>query len=146
MQWRGLVVMMMCSAAGCASRAASAPVTTAPTSDPPAEGGATVKASSEARAPFETGIASFYHPTLAGNETANGERYVPGERTCAHPSLAFGTKVEVKLVRTGASAVCRVNDRGPYAKNRVIDLSQGMADALGVAGDDIHKVELFLAE
>jgi rare lipoprotein A len=119
-----------------ASGRARAPGAAAPSDDPPSSG----------RAPFETGIASFYHPSLAGNQTANGERYEPDKQTCAHRTLPFGTDVEVKLLRTGATAVCRVNDRGPFAKNRVIDLSMGMAKALGVEGNDIHKVELYRAD
>jgi rare lipoprotein A len=88
------------------------------------------------------GIASFYSDALAGRKTANGERYRPGELTCAHRELPFGTRVEVTIVKSGASAVCRVNDRGPYVKGRIIDLSKAMAEELGVAPNDIYRVQI----
>ncbi len=94
----------------------------------------------------ERGIASFYHRSLEGGATASGEPYDPDELTCAHRKLAFGTRLRVKLVRTGATATCRVNDRGPFVAGRVVDLSAAMAEELGVAGDDIHKVEITVAD
>jgi rare lipoprotein A len=94
------------------------------------------------RSVFEEGIASFYSDALAGHRTASGEVYDPNKLTCAHRSLPFGTRVEVTALRTRASAVCRVNDRGPYAKGRIIDLSRGMGRALGVDPHDVYKVEI----
>jgi rare lipoprotein A len=90
----------------------------------------------------ESGIASVYHHSLAGRPTANGERYDPNALTCAHRTLPLGTMVEVRAVRTGGSAVCRVNDRGPYAKGRLIDLSEEMALRIGMDPKGIAKVEL----
>lgn len=92
--------------------------------------------------PYQTGIASFYSDALAGNRTASGEPYDPSDQTCAHKKLPFGTVVEVKVLRTGKRAKCRINDRGPFVKKRIIDLSKGMAEELGVAGNSIHKVEV----
>jgi rare lipoprotein A len=76
------------------------------------------------------GIASVY----SGGGTASGERMNPGALTAAHPSLPFGTKVRVSNRHTGRSVVVRINDRGPFVKGRVIDLSPAAAKAIGVGG------------
>jgi rare lipoprotein A len=76
------------------------------------------------------GIASVY----SGSGTASGERMNPGALTAAHPSLPFGTKVRVTNKHTGRSVVVRINDRGPFVKGRVIDLSPAAARAIGVGG------------
>ena len=76
------------------------------------------------------GIASVY----SGGGTASGERMNPGALTAAHPSLPFGTKVRVTNRHTGRSVVVRINDRGPFVKGRVIDLSPAAAKAIGVGG------------
>jgi rare lipoprotein A len=76
------------------------------------------------------GIASVY----SGGGTASGERMNPGALTAAHPSLPFGTKVRVTNNHTGRSVVVRINDRGPFVKGRVIDLSPAAARAIGVGG------------
>jgi rare lipoprotein A len=89
----------------------------------------------------ERGIASVYARSLAGRLTASGERYDPSIKTCAHRRLPLGTRVEVSVIRTGATAVCRVNDRGPYVHDRLIDLSSAMAEALGLEGG-LAKVEV----
>jgi rare lipoprotein A len=77
-----------------------------------------------------SGIASVY----SGGTTASGERMSPGAMTAAHRSLPFGTKVTVVNRRNGRSAVVRINDRGPFVRGRVIDLSPAAARALGVDG------------
>jgi rare lipoprotein A len=76
------------------------------------------------------GIASVY----GGGGTASGERMNPGALTAAHPNLPFGTKVRVTNHHTGRSVVVRINDRGPFVKGRVIDLSPATARAIGVGG------------
>jgi len=76
------------------------------------------------------GIASVY----SGGGTASGERMNPGALTAAHPSLPFGTKVRVTNNHTGRSVIVRINDRGPFVKGRVIDLSPAAAKAIGVGG------------
>jgi rare lipoprotein A len=82
------------------------------------------------------GIASVY----SGGGTASGERMNPGALTAAHPSLPFGTKVRVTNSHTGRSVIVRINDRGPFVKGRVIDLSPAAAKAIGVGG--ITRVSL----
>ena len=79
---------------------------------------------------LQDGIASIY----SGGGTASGERMNPGALTAAHPSLPFGTKVRVTNRHTGRSVVVRINDRGPFVKGRVIDLSPAAAKAIGVGG------------
>ncbi len=88
-------------------------------------------------------MASWYGPGFHGKLTANGERFNSGELTAAHRSLAFGTRVCVRSSVTGKTVVVRINDRGPFAKNRVIDLSQGAAEQLGMVGLGIKPVELW---
>ena len=87
-----------------------------------------------ATGPASEGMASYYANSLAGNKTASGERYDPDEHTCAHRTLPFGSEVEIEDMKTGRTARCVINDRGPYAKNRIIDMSRAVAEKLGVYG------------
>ena len=80
---------------------------------------------------LQRGMASWYGPGFHGRTTANGEKIDMYELTAAHKTLPFGTRVVVHNPRTGKEVVVRINDRGPYAKNRVIDLSKAAANALG---------------
>src|SRR3954463_13853003 len=84
--------------------------------------------------PIQTGEASWYGPGFHGRQTATGERFNTNDLTAAHKTLPFGTKVRVTNERTGRSVVVRINDRGPYAHGRVIDLSKAAAAAVGIAG------------
>lgn len=79
-------------------------------------------------APSFSGIASWYGPGFAGKKTASGERFDPNKLTAAHKTLKFGTKVRV--THAGHSVVVRINDRGPYAHGRVIDLSRAAAERI----------------
>ena len=79
----------------------------------------------------QVGAASWYG---SGHRTANGEHFNPNGMTAAHRSLPFGTRVRVENRRTGRSVVVRINDRGPFARGRIIDLSRGSARALGMGG------------
>jgi rare lipoprotein A len=85
------------------------------------------------------GIASFY---TEGTQTASGEKFNTNELTAAHPTLPFGTKLHVTNVTTGRSVTVRVNDRGPYVRGRVVDVSYAAADALGMVGGGLAKVKL----
>jgi rare lipoprotein A len=84
--------------------------------------------------PLGRGKASWYGPGFHGRLTANGERFNTNAYTAAHKTLPFGTKVKVTNAKTGRSVVVRINDRGPYAHGRVIDLSKASAQAIGVTG------------
>jgi rare lipoprotein A len=84
--------------------------------------------------PLQRGAASWYGPGFHGRKTASGERFNTHAMTAAHKSLPFGTQVRVVNEKTGRSVVVRINDRGPYAHGRVIDLAQAPARALGITG------------
>jgi rare lipoprotein A len=86
------------------------------------------------RASLQSGIASSY----SGGKTASGERMNSGELTAAHPSLPFGTKIKVTNRNTGRSVVVRINDRGPFVKGRVIDLSPHNPRQLELFADGPH--------
>ena len=88
------------------------------------------------------GSASWYGGQFHGRKTANGERFNMHGLTAAHRSLPFGTKVRVTNQKTGKSVVVRINDRGPFHGNRVIDLSRGAANAVGMLGAGVAKVKL----
>ena len=80
----------------------------------------------------QSGITSVYGYT--GSKTASGERAHPGGLTAAHRSLPFGTKVKVTNRRNGRSVVVRINDRGPFVRGRVIDVTHAGARSLGFSG------------
>ena len=77
------------------------------------------------------GKASWYGPGFHGNRTANGERFNQNALTAAHRTLPFGTQVTVTNPKNGRSVVVRINDRGPYIGNRVIDLSRAAMQRIG---------------
>lgn len=80
----------------------------------------------------QSGIASVYG--YESGKTASGEPAAPGGFTAAHRNLPFGTRVRVTNTRNGRSVVVRINDRGPYAAGRIIDLTPAAAHALGFSG------------
>lgn len=91
----------------------------------------------------QVGVTSFYHRSLNGNLTANGERYRHySEMTAAHRYLPFGTKIQVTDKDTGKSIIVRINDRGPFHGNRVLDLSGKAAENLGILKRGVCKVEV----
>ena len=88
------------------------------------------------------GKASWYGPGFHGRLTANGERYNQNAMTAAHRYLKFGTKVKVTNLNNGRSVVVRINDRGPFAKGRVIDLSAAAARSLNMIHSGVVPVEV----
>jgi rare lipoprotein A len=90
----------------------------------------------------EVGIASFYHDRFQGRTTANGERFDQKAYSAAHRSLPFGTEVRVTRVDTGRSVVVTINDRGPFKKGRVVDLSRQAARDLGMVDKGLAKVKV----
>lgn len=90
----------------------------------------------------EIGMASWYGPQFHGRKTSNGETYDMQGLTAAHKVLPMNTRVLVKNLTNGKEIVLRVNDRGPFVKERVIDLSLGAARALGVDGPGTAKVRV----
>ncbi|WP_229953411.1 septal ring lytic transglycosylase RlpA family protein [Parasphingorhabdus litoris] len=132
------------------SRASSAPIATA-ISDFPVKIGKPYAVGGKTYTPEdvasydEVGYASWYGQELAGNSTANGETFNPDGISAAHKTLPLPTYVEVTALDTGRTILVRVNDRGPFANDRLIDLSHGAAkqlgiDRKGVAGVRVRKV------
>jgi len=91
---------------------------------------------------YEVGIASWYGPGFDGNYTASGEIYDMNGISAAHKTLPFGTVVRVVDLETGRSVVVRINDRGPFVEGRIIDLSRGAAEELGIIDKGITRVGL----
>lgn len=87
----------------------------------------------------QKGVASYYKH---GKRTANGERFNPNGFTAAHRTLPFGTRVLVTNIGNGKSVIVRINDRGPFAHRRIIDLSLGAARIVGITGSGVAKVKL----
>lgn len=94
---------------------------------------------SEASQKF-SGLADYYHHKLYGKKTASGEVLQKEKMTAAHRSLPFGTRVKVTNKRSGRSCVVVINDRGPYTKGKVIDLSHAAASHLGVLNEGTSLV------
>jgi rare lipoprotein A len=90
----------------------------------------------------ERGVASWYGPGFHGNKTSNGERYDMHRLTAAHRTLPLGSVVQVRSLSSGRSVTVRINDRGPFAKGRVLDLSYEAARGLGMIGPGTDRVEL----
>lgn len=86
-----------------------------------------------------SGMASYYGYR---GRTANGERHNAGAMTAAHRTLPFGTRVRVTNTSNGRSVVVRINDRGPFVRGRVIDVSTAAADALGFRSRGVARVDI----
>lgn len=87
----------------------------------------------------ETGHASWY---ALHSRTASGERCDPGAMTAAHRTLPFGTRVKVENLRNGKTVIVRINDRGPYARGRIIDLTRAAAHKIGLVATGTAKVRV----
>ena len=95
---------------------------------------------------IEEGRASWYGPNFHGKLTANGERYDMRKLTAAHRTLPFNTILKVKNLDNNKEVVVRVNDRGPFAKNRIIDLSRRAASKIDMIGSGTARVALMLMD
>ncbi len=95
---------------------------------------------------FQRGTASWYGPRFNGRRTASGERFDMTEFTAAHRTLPFGTLVRVHSLVNGRDVDVRITDRGPYAGNRIIDLSRAAAEELGMLGMGFKEVVLLVPE
>lgn len=96
-------------------------------------------AAGQAEAAAQTGKASYYKH---GKRTASGERFNAHDYTAAHRTLPFGTRVLVTNLKTGQSCIVRVNDRGPFIKSRIIDVSYGAAKVLGITATGVANVKI----
>lgn len=94
----------------------------------------------------EVGTASFYNDYFAGKMTASGEKYDPNKLTAAHKSLPIGTMIKVTNLENDKSVIVRINDRGPYVKSRILDLSKAAALQLGFIPNGYAKVTYVIIE
>ena len=127
----GLAVYLLCGAVSCATWDGSG-----------ASGQAGNAPGAGAGAGRAEGVASWYGAEFHGRATANGETYDMHGHTAAHRTLPFNTVVRVIHLRTGASTVVRINDRGPFVKDRIIDLSMGAARDLDMVRTGTAPVRL----
>lgn len=88
----------------------------------------------------QTGKASYYSKKWTGRRTASGERVHHDSLTCAHKTYPFGTLLRVTNQRNGLQVVVRVNDRGPFGRGRIVDLSWGAAKAIGMLAAGVASV------
>jgi len=90
----------------------------------------------------QTGKASYYAKKFNGRATASGEKYRSSQKTAAHRTLPFGTKVKVTNLSNGKSVKVRVNDRGPFVAGRIIDISGKAAKQIGLISQGIGNVKI----
>jgi rare lipoprotein A len=93
--------------------------------------------------PKEIGLASYY---FRGQRTASGEAFDKNAFTGAHRTIRFGTSVRVTVLKTGKQVIVRINDRGPFANGRVIDVSRPAAEMLGMVGVGVARVRLEIVQ
>lgn len=91
---------------------------------------------------MQAGQASYYADKFKGRKTANGETFRQRKKTAAHRTLPFGTKVTVKNLANGKTVKVRINDRGPFAKGRIIDLSKKAAKRINMIKSGVANVEI----
>ncbi len=115
---------------------------TLPSCASPRKGGVASAKEQEQWKQVQTGKASYYGGRWHKRLTASGERYDQNSMTAAHKTLPFGTRVKVTNLRNGKSCEVRINNRGPYTKGRVIDLSVAAAKQIGSVNDGVVPVKL----
>ena len=130
--------------AACASAALVAACQSQPTVPPPVFPPTATTTQSRTPVFTEIGVASWYGRGFRGKRTADGERFNMNALTAAHRTLPFNSYVRVTDIATGRSVVVRINDRGPYAGDRIIDLSARAARELGITDDGTARVRIEL--
>ncbi|MFO7962907.1 MAG: septal ring lytic transglycosylase RlpA family protein [Desulfobacterales bacterium] len=137
-----LMILLFCFGAGCA-RTPDPPITRVPVKSKPYKVmGKCYHPIDDSRGFREKGIASWYGADFHGRKTSNGETYDMYAMTAAHKILPLGTVVRVKNLRNGHQAEVRINDRGPFVRGRVIDLSYEAAKQLDIVGPGTAPVEV----
>jgi rare lipoprotein A len=101
---------------------------------------------SDARRAVGQGVGSYYASEFAGHRTASGERFNPAAFTAAHRSLAFDSRVAVTNLANGKQVTVRINDRGPWKKGRIIDISYAAAKVIGMHHSGTARVKLELLD
>ncbi len=92
------------------------------------------------------GFASYYADKFHGRKTSSGEVFDMNGFTAAHRTLPFGTKVKVTNIKNGKSVVVKINDRGPFKEERIIDLSRAAAESIDMVNDGVAEVEIKVIE
>jgi peptidoglycan lytic transglycosylase len=105
-------------------------------------GGNSVRNSEFSSRSVQKGLASYYHDSLHGNTTANGEIYDRQALSAAHKTLPFGTEVLVTNLANGRSLRLRINDRGPFVRGRIIDVSRRAAERLDFVREGVVEVRV----
>ena len=90
----------------------------------------------------ETGKASYYAMKYQNQKTASGERLNQSSKTAAHKKLPFGTKVKVTNIKNGKSVIVKINDRGPFVKGRIIDLTRSAFSSIGDLDSGLISVKI----
>jgi rare lipoprotein A len=98
--------------------------------------------SGSAHAFKQNGMASYYGPGMQGRKTASGERFNQAAFTAAHRTAPFGSRLQVTNTANGRSVIVRVNDRGPFIRGRVVDVSTVAARQLGIVGRGVARVRV----
>lgn len=111
--------------------------------EPPTSASESVPQAPEDGDVIDRGLASWYGPRFHGRRTASGEAFDQHELTAAHKTLPFGTRVRVRHATTGKEVTVRINDRGPFTRGRVIDLSRAAASAIGLIQTGVAPVLVF---
>jgi rare lipoprotein A (peptidoglycan hydrolase) len=93
-------------------------------------------------AKVQTGKASYYASCFSGRRTASGETCNINNYTAAHRTLPFGTMIRVTMLSNGKSVIVKVNDRGPYSRGRIVDLSQAAAKMIGLVRAGVARVKI----
>lgn len=138
---RFLTCAALLALAACSSSGPSAPPSAVKVGKPYTVGGKTYYPQPDLEYD-EVGIASWYGPGFHGKYTANGERFNKKDLTAAHPTLPMPSMVRVTDMMTGRSIIARVNDRGPFSSDRIIDLSEAAASELGIKGRGLAQVRV----
>ncbi len=100
----------------------------------------------DSRTDIGSGMASYYGAEFSGNRTASGENFDPGALTAAHRTLSFGSRVAVTNLANGQEVIVRVNDRGPWGKTRIMDISYAAAKKIGMDRSGTARVKLELLD
>ncbi len=94
----------------------------------------------------EDGLASYYADSFEGRATASGETFLQANRTAAHRLYPFGTMLRVTNLRNGLQTVVRVNDRGPFKEDRIVDLSRAAAQEIDMVNEGIARIRVEVLE
>jgi rare lipoprotein A len=137
-----LAILLSLASIGAGAASGPSSLEAAKVTKPPVTGSQAASQKPKNPKPYQVGTASWYGEYFQGKETASGEPYDMEDFTAAHPTLPLGTYVRVTNLTNGKAVILRINDRGPYVENRIIDVSYNAARALGFKDRGVQKVRL----